>query len=135
MFDQLVLPLQHNRSHRGKALLADATNASAYREWVYEFTDVAIVLLEGIFLLKQAFRNYYDLALWVDCTFETALERALGRGQEGLSPEDAIRDYETIYFAAQRLHIARDHPRETANLVIPNDPRLEGAEKAQREPW
>src|SRR5579871_6708184 len=102
MFDQLVLPLRQNRSHRVQASLADATNSAAYRECVYEFTDVAVILQEGIFLLKQAFRGYYDLALWIDCSFETALERALERGQEGLSPESTVRDYETIYFAAQR---------------------------------
>jgi uridine kinase len=135
MFDLLVLPLRQNRSHRVKALLADATNGSAYRECVYDFTDVAIILLEGIFLLKQAFRSNYDLALWIDCTFETALERALGRGQEGLSPEDTRRDYETIYFAAQRLHLARDRPRETADLIVPNDPRLEGAQESGKHSW
>ena len=133
MFDSLVLPLRQNRSHRVKASLADATNTVAYREYVYAFTDVAVILLEGIFLLKQAFRGYYDLALWIDCTFETALERALGRGQEGLSPEVTLRDYETIYFAAQRLHLARDHPRETADLIVTNDPRLDAARDGEQD--
>jgi uridine kinase len=124
MFSQLVLPLVQQRSHRTRAALADATNADEYREHVYEFSNVKIVLLEGIFLLKRAYRSYYDLTVWVDCTFETALERALRRGQEGLTPEQTIRDYETIYFAAQGAHLTRDDPRGTADLIIPNDPRL-----------
>jgi uridine kinase len=135
MFDQLVLPLRQNRSYRFKASLADATNTADYRDCVYDFTDVAIILLEGIFLLKQEFRGYYDLALWVDCTFETALERAMGRGQEGLSSEDTLHDYETIYFAAQRLHLARDHPREAADLIVINDPRLDAAQDRENDPW
>lgn len=125
MFGQLVLPLKEMRSHRTLAQLADATNASACREHLYEFEDVDIVILEGIFLLKKAFRAYYDLSLWVDCTFATALERAVQRGQEGLPREETIRDFETIYFPAQRIHIARDDPRTYSTLIITNDPRLD----------
>ena len=61
---------------------------------------------------------------WLDCTFATALERALRRGQEGLPPDETIRAYETIYFPAQRIHFARDEPRAGADLVVPNDHRL-----------
>ena len=124
MFEQLVLPLQRKRSLQVKVALADATNAIDYRDHVYDFRDVAIILLEGIFLFKRAFCGYYDLSFWIDCTFETALERALQRKQEGLSAEQTIRDYERIYFAAQRIHLGRDDPVSKADLVIPNDTRL-----------
>ncbi len=126
LFEQLVLPLKERRSHRVEVELADATHSNEYRKHVYEFREVDILVLEGIFLLKRAFRGYYDVALWVDCTYETALERALQRGQEGLSEADTIRDYETIYFAAQRIHAARDDPRAAADLIITNDPRFGG---------
>ena len=55
---------------------------------------------------------------------ETALERALQRGQEGLSPAETIRAHKTIYFPAQRLHFARDNPRAVADMILCNDPRL-----------
>jgi uridine kinase len=124
MFEECVLPLKQHRSHRVEVRLADATNAGQYRQHVYDFKDVDIVLLEGIFLLKRAFRVYYDLAIWVDCTFETALDRALRRGQEGLPPEQAMADYERIYFPAQRMHLEKDNPRQAADVVIVNDGRL-----------
>jgi uridine kinase len=125
LFAQLVLPLRARRRVRLVADLAEET-ATAYRPHTYEFEDVDIVLLEGIFLFKAAYRAHFDRALWVDCTFETALERALRRGQEHLSPADTIRAYETIYFAAQRIHLARDRPRASADLIVVNDPRLSG---------
>jgi uridine kinase len=50
--------------------------------------EVDIIVLEGIYLLKHAYRHYFDLAFWVECTFETALQRALQRGQEGASCRD-----------------------------------------------
>jgi len=124
LFERLVLPLKENRSLRVEADLADATDADEYRRHAYTFMEVDIIILEGIFLLKACFRSFYDLTLWVDCTFETALERALRRGQEGLSAEETIRDYERIYFAAQRIHFAQDDPRAVADLIIDNDPAL-----------
>jgi uridine kinase len=124
MFARLILPLKDRRSHRLVAELADATDAEAYRRHIYEFEDIDVILLEGIFLLKRASRHHFDVSFWIDCTFETALERALARGQEGLSPEETVRDYETIYFPAQRIHLDRDSPRGFATAVLNNDPRI-----------
>jgi uridine kinase len=123
MFDQLVLPLKHKRSHRVLADLAEET-ATAFRPELYEFQDVDIIVLEGIYLLKRAYRAYFDVCFWIDCTFRTALERAIARAQEGLGPHETRRAYHTIYFPAQRIHFRRDHPRETATGLITNDPRL-----------
>jgi uridine kinase len=48
----------------------------------------------------------------------------LRRNQEGLPPEAMIRDYETIYFPAQRIHFRNDAPRDAATAIVVNDPRL-----------
>lgn len=129
MFARLVLPLKAQRWHRLEADLTDATGAEAYHRHVYELTDIDVILLEGLFLFKRAYRGYFDLAFWIDCSFETALERALARDQEGLPPEEAIRDYQTIYFPAQRHHLERDDPRAFSTAVINNDPRIGSATK------
>ena len=126
-FEQLILPLQKQREHSVIAQVADATNAEAYHLQKYEFANIDVILLDGIFLLKRSLRDYFDLVYWVDCTFETALERALTRGQEGLPRENVIRDYETIYFAAQRIHLEEDRPKEHASGILINDPRLDGS--------
>jgi uridine kinase len=82
------------------------------------------VLLEGVQLLKRAFREHYDLAVWIDCSFDTALERALARRQEGLSAEETLHAYRTIYFPAQTLHFELDDPRGSADVLLENDPCL-----------
>ena len=70
--------------------------------------------------MRRDLRPRYDASLWVECPFETALERALRRNQEG-KPEAQLRaDYERIYFPAQRLHIAQDAPAAHADLVVAN---------------
>lgn len=124
MFEKLVLPLKRRRSIE---LLADYTEETAkiYRPHTYAYHDVEIVVLEGIFLFKRAFQSLFDLRIWVDCSFETALERAIARGQEGLPRAETVRAYRTIYFPAQEIHFRRDEPREAAHLVLANDPKLE----------
>ena len=123
LFAQLVLPLRDHRSLRVEVDYAEET-ATEYRRHLYEFADIDVIVLEGIYLLKRAFRAHYDLAVWVECSFETALERAIARAQEGLPPEETIRTYRTIYFPAQEIHFQRDDPRGAATVIVNNDPRL-----------
>jgi uridine kinase len=125
MFARLVVPFRDGRSIDLVADHADET-ATAYRPHTYAFGDTDIILLEGVFLLKHAWRAHYDLSFWVDCSFETALERAVRRGQEGLPPEETVRAFRSIYFPAQRIHLAKDAPRAAANHILINDPRLAG---------
>ena len=92
MFAETVLPLRDRRSLKVEINYADELSKE-YERRSYEFKDVDVIVLEGIYLLKQAFQPLYDLSVWIDCGFETALERALSRGQEGLPPEETTRDY------------------------------------------
>jgi len=126
MFEQLVLPLRDNRSHQAVVDYTEET-ATAYRKQEYCFRNVDVIVLEGVFLLSRAYRHWFDVSIWVDCGFETALERALARGQEGLTSDETIRAYQTIYFPAQRIHFLRDDPRAAADAVFRNDSRLSSA--------
>jgi uridine kinase len=127
MFEKLVLPLKQKRSVRLAADFTEET-ATSYRPHVYEYDDVDVIVLEGIYLFKREYREYFDLRLWIDCSFETALGRAIARAQEGLPPEETVSAYRTIYFPAQEIHFERDDPRGAAHLVLRND------EKTMREP-
>ena len=119
-FGHLVLPLRDRRSVHLVADFVEET-ATDYRKHSYDYEDVSVVLVEGIFLFKPQYRKYFDLAIWIDCSFPTALARAIDRAQEGLSPANTIAAYETIYFPAQRIHLAQDKPRENADLIFEND--------------
>ena len=119
-FSQLVLPLRDGRSVHLVAEFVEE-RASDYRTHTYDYQDVSVVLVEGIFLFKPQYRKYFDLAIWIDCSFPTALARAIDRAQEGLSPANTIAAYDTIYFPAQKIHLAQDKPRENADLIFEND--------------
>lgn len=120
MFGQLVLPLRDRRSLRLEANWAEET-ATEYRKHTYEFENLDVILLEGIYLLKRPFQAYYDLSVWIECSFDTALQRAIARAQEGLTSRATTEAYRTIYFPAQEIHIRRDDPRNASTLIFNND--------------
>ena len=119
MFERLIIPLRDSRSVDITADFAEET-ATEFREHRYAFHDIEIILLEGIFIFKRELVHHYDLKIWIDCSFDVALERAIARSQEGLSPEATIHAYRTIYFPAQRIHFALDNPRAASDIHIDN---------------
>jgi uridine kinase len=119
MFEKLVLPLKENRSINITADFAEET-AAEFRKHDYIFKDIDIILLEGIFLYKNAFKKHFDFKIWLECPFETALRRAITRSQEGLSAAETVKAYEHIYFPAQKIHFAKDAPQDAADLVWRN---------------
>ena len=125
LFTALVLPLRDTRSIHLEADVAEET-ATAYRRHVYDFEDLDVIVLEGIYLLKRAFVAHYDVSIWVDCSVATALERAVARAQEGMPPADTVRAYRTVYFPAQEVHVRRDDPKSAAMVIVPNGPRRVG---------
>ncbi len=125
LFRALVLPLQQQRSITLPATLRRQIDSALYSH-IYDCRDVDAIVLEGIFLLKRRLRSHYDLSLWVECSFQTSLERALQRNQEGLPPALIAHDYHSIYHPAQRIHFAVDHPRGSADEIFVNDSRLQG---------
>src|SRR5262249_41206235 len=84
MFERLILPLKGNEFVSLELDYTEET-AATYRPHRYNFQNVDVAVVEGILLLKRAFARHLDFSCWIDCTFETALERAICRGQEGLS--------------------------------------------------
>lgn len=120
LFERLILPLKQNRSINIVADFAEET-ADKFRAHNYKFDGIDIILLEGIFLFKLSYVGHFDLKIWIDCNQDTALQRAILRSQEGLSPDETTRAYETIYFPAQQLHFERDNPRSTADLIVSNE--------------
>lgn len=78
-------------------------------------------MLEGIYLFKREYQEYFDVRIWIDCSFETALARAIARAQEGLPSEETVSAHRTIYFPAQEIHFERDALRASAHVVLRND--------------
>jgi uridine kinase len=119
LFETLVTPLQQTGTVDIQADLR-RSDGSKYRERI-QYSGVNVILLEGLFLFKESLRDRFDLRIWIQCSFETALNRALDRNQEGKPPEALVADYQTFYVPAQKIHMRVDTPDRDAHLVFLND--------------
>jgi uridine kinase len=120
LFEVLIEPLELNRSVTTTVDLLQPFENEWYSH-TYDFFNIDVIVVEGIFLLKRELRGRYNLSFWVECSFGTALRRALRRNQEGLPEEQLIADYGRIYFPAQRIHLARDWPKSFVDGILAND--------------
>ncbi len=124
MFDRLILPLKRNRVVHLVADFGEETDQE-YRKREYVYENVDVILLEGIFLFKAEFIERLVPKIWIECSFETALKRAIARAQEGLSPEETISAYEAVYFPTHRIHFENDDPKPAADIILNNDSEQE----------
>jgi uridine kinase len=82
----------------------------------------AVLLFEGVFLLRPELRDHWDLSVFVDVSPAESLRRALTRDLELFGDEATVRErYEKRYFPGQRLYRAAASPETAADVVIDND--------------
>lgn len=121
MWEDVVLPLRETRRVHRSIDACDTTNAERYIPLRFDHEGIDVLLLEGIFLFKKQYQNRFDLRAWIDCSFETAMRRAIRRNQEQMAESEIQRDYDVIYYPAQRLHFEKDRPQACADVTIRND--------------
>lgn len=76
------------------------------------------VILEGVSASRQAFRPYVAFSIWVATPRELRLRRGLER-----DGEDARVHWER-WIAQEDAYVAREHPEERADVVLPGDADL-----------
>ena len=119
LFEDVIKPLREHGSASVEICCGDPAGAQNLSR--FAFSAVEIVLVEGIFLFQERHSHHFDLKIWIECSFETALERAIARGQEGLSAGATRQAFERLYFPAQRLHFEQDHPQKIADYILLNE--------------
>jgi uridine kinase len=84
--------------------------------------DHAVLLFDGIFLLRPELGDLWDYRVFVDVAFEVALQRALVRDQALFgSLTNVEARYRQRYLPAQRLYLETVHPKQRADAVVEND--------------
>jgi len=119
---RLLEPLGANGNRRYQTAVFDFRTDSPLRSPVEHAPDNAILLFDGVFLLRSELYPYWDFKIFVDVGFETAVERATQRDQYLFgTAKDARRRYWKRYVPGQRLYLQRHNPRGYADVVIKND--------------
>ena len=106
-----------------------------YRERVFDFrSDVAIesppmkapvhaiLIFDGVFLLRPEIRSYWDFSIFVRTDFDEALRRAMTRDVKLFGTAEEVRSrYERRYIPGQRLYLDTVRPETHASVVIDNN--------------
>lgn len=122
--EALLLPLGPTGSKQYRRAVFDVSTDTPLVTSTEEAPLNAILLVDGVFLLRPELDPLWEYRIFVQVDFEVALQRALARDQPLFGDALAVRRrYMQRYLPGQHLYLQRDHPLERANvIVVNNDP-------------
>lgn len=77
----------------------------------------SIVLMEGVFLLREEWKAYYDFTIYLDCPKAIRSARVLQRDTYIGDVNARLQKYETRYWQAEEHYVAAQNPREQASFI------------------
>ena len=81
----------------------------------------AVLLFDGVFLLRDELRDEWDYSIFVDAPFDETLRRAVVRDAELMGDAESVeRRYRERYIPGQELYFAAVGPSELADVVVHN---------------
>jgi uridine kinase len=82
----------------------------------------AVLLFDGVFLMRPELTGCWDLTIFVEISFETCVQRALQRDLNYLGSQTAVRQqYRRRYIPGQQLYLESCQPRQRADMILVND--------------
>ena len=82
----------------------------------------AVVLFDGVFLLRPELREYWDYTVFVDAAFEVTFLRAVHRDLSLFGTEEAVRQrYEHRYVPGQQIYLTQCNPKQAADAIVDNN--------------
>ncbi len=83
--------------------------------------------------MRKELLNFWDVKIYVDISFEIALERALERDLNKFESISKLkRIYELRYFSGQRIYFEFCHPLTIADIIVNNENPRDPYVKIQR---
>jgi uridine kinase len=120
LFGALIEPLKRNgRVDASVHTLDWERDLTQRRRFVIH--PPAVVIVEGVFLFRERYRALFDVKVWLDVSFETALSRALERPREVAhyqGPDVIVSKYNQRFFPGQKLHLELDQPKAHSDLIV-----------------
>jgi uridine kinase len=92
----------------------------------------AILLFDGVFLLRDELRAHFDFSVFVRAAFEVTIRRAEQRDVYLFGSVEEVRNrYRRRYIPGQQLYFRTAQPERWASVIVDNNdpmrPRIEGA--------
>jgi len=118
----LLDPLGPSGDRRYQRAISDYRTDVAFSEPVRMAPADAVLVFDGVFLLRPELTDRWDLRIFVSTAFERTVERARRRDQGRFGSADEVeRRWRSRYIPAQQLYFATARPTEHADVVVHND--------------
>lgn len=117
----LLDPLGPGGDRHYRHAIYDHTTDTARCAAVRAASADAVLLFDGVFLMRPELIDRWDLRVFVSTAFERTLDRAVIREQQVLSATQVERRWRERYIPAQQLYFATVGPTELADVVVRND--------------
>ncbi len=119
---QLLDPLSPAGDRRYRTAAFDHLNDSPLDNPAREAPSDAVLIVDGVFLLREELRGYWDLTVFLQISPTESLRRALQRDVALFGSPAAVRErYEARYLPGQQLYHACARPRDHAHVLIDHE--------------
>jgi len=117
----LLLPLGPLGSRRYRRAVFDFRTDRPLHQPEEEAPTDAVLVLDGVFLLRPELTAFWEYRIWVDVPFDVALDRARQRDVALFGSAEAVEErYHRRYIPGQRLYLESASPREQAEAIVEN---------------
>ncbi len=124
VLDSLLLPLGPGGDRQYRCAAFDyRRDGPTPEEWQVAPAD-AVLLFDGVFLLRAELNPHWDVRIFVKIFFETSVERGCLRDLPGAEPDeiDALHQrYRQRYIPGQRIYLQSVRPESLADTILEND--------------
>ena len=118
----LLAPLGPDGSLRYRTAVFDFRSDSTICEPLRRAAADAVLLFDGVFLLRPELNDCWDYRVFVRVDLQMAVCRAFDRDRALFGTADAARTrFLTRYIPGQRIYLRTVRPEEHTNVVVEND--------------
>ncbi len=118
----LLAPLGPDGDRRFQYAVYDRDTDAALSPPVTTATPDALLLFDGVFLLRPELIDRWDLRIFVDTTFETTLDRARVRDRASLGSAVRVEQrFRNRYLPSQQHYFDTVRPTDHADVIVHNE--------------
>ena len=117
----LLDPLGPDGDRRVQLAVYDRNTDTMLCPPVTRAPDDAVLVFDGVFLLRPELADRWDLRIFVSTAFEETVDRARIREEGVMSAADVERRWRERYIPSQQLYLAAARPTDRADIIVHND--------------
>lgn len=118
----LLDPLSTTGDRRYRAAAFDHRTDTPLDTPVQQAASNAVLIVDGVFLLREELRNYWNLSMFLRISPAESLRRALHRDVDLFGSPAAVRErYDARYLPGQELYKTSAAPQDHATVLIDNE--------------